>query len=237
MAPPHRDCYSSLVAHSYSLAVIVYTPRYFAEDDLPTLLAFIEEHPLAAVVTGSMTDGLVANHLPLVLDRATGPMGTLVGHFARANPHSRCLTDGPLAALVIFTGPDAYVSPEWYGTKEETGRVVPTWNYVAVHAFGTLRLNDDPQSLRAHLEMLTHRHEADRARPWHITDAPGDYIAQQMQAIVRVDLQIDRLEGKWKMSQNRADVDIAGVIRGLGASNAAGDQAVAAIVSERRPKR
>jgi transcriptional regulator len=144
--------------------------------------------------------------------------------------------DGPRAALVIFTGPDAYITPEWYRTKEETGRVVPTWNYVAVHAYGTLRLNDDPRFLREHLEMLTRRHEADRAHPWHVTDAPDDYITQQMKAIVRLELQIDRLEGKWKMSQNRADADIAGVIRGLSASSAPGDQEVAAIVSERRPK-
>jgi transcriptional regulator len=215
----------------------VYTPPSFAEHDLPTLHAFIDAHPLAALVTGSTTDGLFATHLPLVLDRAAGPMGTLIGHFARANPHSRCIADGPVAALVIFTGPDAYITPEWYRTKEDTGRVVPTWNYVAVHAYGTLRVHDDPRFLREHLETLTRRHEAERARPWHVSDAPEDYVAQQMKAIVGVELPIDRLEGKWKMSQNRPDADIAGVIRGLGASNAAGDQAVAAIVSERRPKR
>jgi transcriptional regulator len=215
----------------------VYTPPSFTEHDLPTLHAFIEAHPLAALVTGSMTDGLFATHLPLVLDRTAGPMGTLIGHFARANPHSRCVADGPVAALVIFTGPDAYITPEWYRTKVDTGRVVPTWNYVAVHAYGTLRVHDDPQFLRQHLETLTHRHEAERARPWHVSDAPEDYVAQQMKAIVGVELPIERLEGKWKMSQNRPDADIAGVIRGLGASNAAGDQAVAAIVSERRPKR
>jgi transcriptional regulator len=214
----------------------MYIPRSFAEEDLPTLIAFIEQHPLAAIVTDSATDGLVASHLPLVLDRTAGPMGTLIGHFARANPHSRFLMDGPRPALVIFTGPDAYITPDWYRTKEETGRVVPTWNYVGVHAYGTLRLNDDPRFLREHLEMLTRRHEADRAHPWHVTDAPDDYITQQMKAIVRLELQIDRLEGKWKMSQNRADADIAGVIRGLSASSAPGDQEVAAIVSERRPK-
>jgi transcriptional regulator len=214
----------------------VYTPSSFAEHDLPTLFAFIEAHPLAALVTGSTTDGLFATHLPLVLNRATGPIGTLIGHFARANPHSRRLADGPVEALVIFTGPDAYISPEWYRTKEDTGRVVPTWNYVAVHAYGTLRLHDDPQFLREHLETLTRRHEADRARPWHVSDAPEDYIAQQMKAIVAVELSIDRLEGKWKMSQNRSDADIDGVVRGLGASKTAGDQAVAAIVRERRPK-
>jgi transcriptional regulator len=214
----------------------VYIPRSFAEHDLPTLLAFIEVHPLAALVTASTTDGLFATHLPLVLDRDAGPMGTLIGHFARANPHSRCAADRPVAALVIFTGPDAYITPEWYPTKDETGRVVPTWNYVAVHAYGTLRVHDDPQFLRRHLETLVGRHEAGRAHPWHVSDAPEDYIAQQMHAIIAVELPIDRLEGKWKMSQNRSDADIAGVIRGLGESKSAGDQAVAAIISERRPK-
>jgi transcriptional regulator len=214
----------------------VYIPRSFAEDDLPTLFAFIEQHPLAAVVTSSLADGLIGTHLPLVLDRSSGPMGALVGHLARANSHSRSLSAGPLAALVIFTGPDAYITPTWYRAKEESGRVVPTWNYVAVHVYGTLRLNDDPQLLRDHLEKLTHRHESGRDPRWYVTDAPADYIAQQMKAIVRVDLQIDRLEGKWKMSQNRAVADVDGVVRGLSASNAPGDQAVAAIVSERRPK-
>jgi transcriptional regulator len=214
----------------------MYIPHSFAEDDLPTLFAFVEAHPLATVVTSSMPDGLIATHLPLVLDRTTGPLGTLVGHFARANPHSRALAGGPLSALVIFTGPEAYITPEWYRTKAETGRVVPTWNYVAVHAYGTLRLNDDPHRLREHLEALTQRHEAHRNRPWQVSDAPADYIAQQMKAVVRVELPIDRLEGKWKMSQNRSGADIDGVVRGLGASNAPRDHDVAAIVSERRPK-
>lgn len=213
----------------------MYIPSSFAERDLPTLFAFIEAHPLAALVTSSTTAGLFATHLPLVLDRAAGPMGTLIGHFARANPHSRCATDGPVEALVMFTGPDAYITPEWYLTKQETGRVVPTWNYVAVHAYGALRLRDDPEFLRRHLEALTLLHEADRPRPWHVSDAPADYIAQQMKAIVGVELRIDRLEGKWKMSQNRPDADINGVIHGLGESNAAQDQTVAAIVRQRRP--
>ena len=214
----------------------MYIPRSFAEEDLPTLLAFIEQHPLAAVVTRSTPEGFVATHLPVVLDRGSGTMGMLVGHVARANPHARCLARGPLDALVVFTGPDAYITPEWYRTKAETGRVVPTWNYVAVHAYGTLRLNDDPGALRAHLETLTRRHEADRPRPWHVTDAPSDYVAQQMKAIVRVEVPIDRLEGKWKMSQNRSDADITGVIHGLGASDSPEDRAVAAIVDERRPR-
>ncbi len=213
----------------------MYIPSAFAERDLPVLFAFIEAHPLAALITTSPTDGLIATHLPLVLDRAAGPMGTLVGHFARANPHSRCVTGGAVEALVIFTGPEAYITPEWYPTKQETGRVVPTWNYVAVHAYGALRLRDDPQFLRGHLEALTLRHEANRSRPWHVSDAPADFIAQQLQAIVGFELRIDRLDGKWKMSQNRADADIDGVMHGRGESQAAQDQAVAAIVRPRRP--
>ena len=214
----------------------MYIPRSFAEEDLPTLFDFIEANPLAAIVSASPPDGLVGTHLPLVLDRAAGPMGTLIGHFARANHHTRHLASGSVAALVIFTGPESYISPEWYQTKKDTGRDVPTWNYVAIHAYGTLHLRDDPAFLRAHLESLTHKHENSRAHPWHVSDAPEEYIAQQMQAIVAIELPIDRLEGKWKMSQNRKDIDIAGVIEGLGKSDKAEERAVAAIVSERRPR-
>lgn len=214
----------------------MYIPRSFAEEDLPTLLAFVEAHPLAALVTGSEATGLFATHLPLVLDRSAGPMGTLIGHFARANPHCGRIAGGTAQALVIFTGPDAYITPEWYRTKQETGRVVPTWNYVAVHAHGAVRLRDDPQFLRSHLDALVSRHEADRIRPWGVSDAPEDFIAQQMKAIIGFELTIEGLEGKWKMSQNRSAADIDGVIHGLGSSNAVPDHAVAAIVAERRPK-
>jgi transcriptional regulator len=215
----------------------MYIPSSFAERDLPTLLAFIEAHPLAALVTSSAKDGLIATHLPLVLDRANGPMGTLFGHFARANPHARVLADETVQAMVIFTGPDAYVTPTWYRTKQETGRVVPTWNYVAVHAYGTLRLRDDPDFLRGHLEALTLKHEGARPQPWQLGDAPEDYIGQQMKAIVGVEFTVDRLDGKWKMSQNRPDTDIDGVIRGLGESETPKDQVVADIVRQRRPDR
>ena len=215
----------------------MYIPSSFAERDLPTLLAFIEHHPLAALVTSTPADGLIATHLPIVIDRNAGPMGTLVGHLARANPHARSLASGQVPAMVIFSGPDAYVTPTWYATKRETGRVVPTWNYVAVHAYGSVHLDDDPGFLREHLETLTRQHEGPRDEPWHVSDAPTEYIAQQMKSIVALRLPIDRLEGKWKMSQNRSDADIAGVIGGLGASDAPGDRAVATIVSERRPSR
>lgn len=214
----------------------MYTPRSFAEEDLPTLFAFIDANPLAALITESTPDGLVATHLPLVLDRAAGPMGTLMGHVARANPHSR-IASGRVSALVLFTGANAYVTPSWYAAKAETGRVVPTWNYVAVHAHGRLRTHDDPAFLRAHLETLTRQHEGGRPDPWHVSDAPADYIAQQMKAIVAVSLQIERLEGKWKMSQNRSDADVDGVVHGLSASRVPQDQTVAAIVADRRSRR
>ena len=211
----------------------MYIPAAFSEPDIPTMHAFMEAHPLAALVTSAQPGGLIATHLPFVLDRSAGSMGTLFGHLARANPHSRLAASEPAEALVIYTGPDAYISPEWYATKQDTGRVVPTWNYVAVHAYGALHFRDDPGFLRAHLETLTRTHEGDRAHPWHVSDAPADYIAQQMKAIVAVELRIDRLEGKCKMSQNRSAADVDGVIHGLASSEAPKDQAVAAIVRQR----
>ncbi|HEX5832058.1 MAG TPA: FMN-binding negative transcriptional regulator, partial [Gemmatimonadaceae bacterium] len=194
-----------------------------------------EAHPFDALVTAS-SDGLFATHLPFVLHRARGPFGTLEGHVARANPHHR-QTLVAAEALVIFQGPDAYVTPAWYATKSEHGRVVPTWNYVAVHAYGTPRFTSDRAFLRRHLEALTARHEAGRDHPWGIGDAPADYIDQLERAIVGVEIEITRLEGKWKMSQNRSDADIDGVVRGLAASTDAGDRAVAEIVAARRPLR
>jgi transcriptional regulator len=212
---------------------IMYTPRSFAESDLPTLFDYVDAHPLGILV--SATPDLAATHLPLILDRSAGPFGTLFGHLARANPQGRVASSMPIDALVIFAGPDAYITPQWYATKRETGRVVPTWNYVAVHAHGTLRLHDDSEFLRDHLERLTHRHEGGRMSPWHVSDAPTDYIVQQMKAIVGISVVIERLEGKWKMSQNRADADITGVIDGLNASGRAGEQEVASLVAARRP--
>ncbi|HEU5208360.1 MAG TPA: FMN-binding negative transcriptional regulator [Longimicrobiales bacterium] len=216
----------------------MYIPSSFREEDLPTLHAFLEAHPLAALVTavGGASD-LFATHLPLILDREAGPLGTLRGHVARANPHARQLKAGPAPGLVVFTGPDAYITPNWYPLKREHGRVVPTWNYVAVHASGTVTPREDPEFLLSHLEALTEKHEAARAGGWKVSDAPEEYIAQLMRAIVGLEIRIDRLEGKWKMSQNRSAADIDGVIAGLSESASATDRAVAGIVAERRPGR
>jgi transcriptional regulator len=214
----------------------MYIPASFREDDLPTLHAFLDAHPLAALITAvEGPASLFATHLPLLLDRSVGPLGTLRGHLARANPHARQLATGAVPALLLFSGPDAYITPNWYPLKAEHGRVVPTWNYVAVHAFGFAVLRDDPELLRAHLEALTARHEATRSMAWKVSDAPEDFIAQQARAIIGLEIPIDRLEGKWKMSQNRSAADIDGVIAGLGASGLPAEGVVADIVAERRP--
>ncbi len=159
------------------------------------------------------------------LDRtATGPR--LIGHLARANPQWRDLADG-VAALAIFHGPHAYVSPSWYATKQETGKVVPTWNYVAVHAYGRLKVFDDPDRLYEVVGRLTEVHEADRAEPWSVTDAPAGFIRSQLKGIVGLELGVERLEGKWKLSQNRPVADREGVIAGLGQRPAESERQVA----------
>lgn len=210
----------------------MYVPPSNAEHRPDVLFDFVEAHPLGALVTAS-AGGLFATHLPLVLHRERGPHGTLEGHVARANPHHR--HDAAGEALVIFPGPDAYVSPSWYPSKAEHGRVVPTWNYVAVHVYGALRFVEDPAFLRRHLRELTARHEAGRERPWAVDDAPAEYVAGLERAIVGVEIAVARMEGKWKMSQNRPAADVDGVVRGLSASSRPGDHEVAGIVAARRP--
>jgi transcriptional regulator len=210
----------------------MYNPSSFAEHDVAVMHDFIEAHPFGALVTASPS-GLFATHLPLVLDRQVGPHGTLQGHIARANPHHEVAGDGS-EALVLFTGADSYVTPSMYASKAKHGKVVPTWNYVAVHAHGTLRFVREPDALRVHLARLTARHETSRRQPWSITDAPADYIEKQLGAIVGVEIEITRLEGKWKMSQNRPAEDVDGVIEGLSASDDPREREVAEIVRERR---
>lgn len=210
----------------------MYNPPSFAEHDVAVMHAFIEAHPLGALVTASAS-GLFATHLPLVLDRTRGEFGTLQGHIARANPHHELAGDGS-DALVLFTGVDAYVSPSLYATKAQHGKVVPTWNYVAVHAHATLRFVREPDALKRHLAQLTARHEAGRPQPWSIDDTPAGYVDKLLGAILGVELEITRLDGKWKMSQNRAAEDVEGVIEGLGASDDAREREVAEIVRARR---
>ena len=214
----------------------MYVPASFAEPDRAVLHAFMASHPLGAMITSSPTHGLYATHLPLVLDSTRGSSGVLQGHIARANPHHRMVSD-TTDSLVIFSGPEAYITPTWYASKARHGKVVPTWNYVAVHVTGTLRFIDEPEFLLAHLERLTIAHESPRAHPWAMSDAPVEHVHALMGAIVGVEIEIRAIEGKWKLSQNRADEDIDGVIDGLRESASPTDRAVADLVDARRPQR
>lgn len=210
----------------------MYTPPAFRLDDLPGLHAAIRAARLATLVTATQ-GGLQATPLPLFLVPDEGPLGTLYGHLARANPQWRLPAQGE--ALAIFGGPDAYVTPSWYATKAETGRVVPTWNYVAVHAHGTPEFFEDTGRLLDVVARLTDLHEAARPDPWAVTDAPDAFVQGQLRGIVGLRLPIARLDGKRKMSQNRSAEDRAGVAAGLAASDRPGDRAAAALVPRDDP--
>jgi transcriptional regulator len=194
----------------------MYVPAHFrATDDEGRELL---RHPGAADLITATGDGLLATMLPMVYDEpgsrpGLGPWGALLGHVARNNGQWRTTATGE--ALVIVRGPDAYISPRWYATKREHGRVVPTWNYVTAHVYGELLIHDDPSWVEANVRRLSDLHERDSAAPWSVDDAPEAYIAGQLRAIVGVEVVIHRVEGKVKLSQNRSDQDIAGVIEGL----------------------
>jgi transcriptional regulator len=191
----------------------MYIPTQFRESDIPTIHAAIRAAGLATLVTTG-PDGLIATPLPLLLDPEPAPYGTLLGHVARANPQwQRSAPDAQ--ALAMFSGPDSYVTPSWYATKRESGKVVPTWNYVAVHAYGPVEFYDDAERLLALVTRLTLRHEGEREKPWAVSDAPPEFIQSQLKGIVGLRLPIARLEGKWKMSQNRNAPDRAGVVEGF----------------------
>jgi transcriptional regulator len=203
----------------------MYVPPHFAEEDLATLHRTIRAARLATLVTlGS--EGMEASHVPILLDEGEGPRGAIRGHLARPNPQwRRASVETP--ALVIFLGPDAYVTPNWYATKRETGKVVPTWNYLAIHAYGRIEFFEDPVRLRAIVTELTELHEGKRAQPWAVSDAPPDFIAAHLRGIIGFRIVIDRLEGKWKLSQNRPAADRQGVIEGLEGEGGIPEAAVA----------
>ncbi|MGI8764968.1 MAG: FMN-binding negative transcriptional regulator [Gemmatimonadaceae bacterium] len=209
----------------------MYTPPAFAETRAGEQYDFLAANPMGVLVTTSPA-GLVATHLPFVLDRASGPAGVLRGHVARANPHHSRVGDST-EAMVIFAGPDAYITPSWYPSKQRHGKVVPTWNYVAVHVYGELRATNDPDFLLRHVQALTHQQESEREHSWAVSDAPREYIERLLASIVGLELRITRIEGKWKASQNRSAQDVAGVIEGLSSSGDASDVAMAAVVRER----
>jgi transcriptional regulator len=194
----------------------VYIPAHFKPDDA-AVLELLNQHGAADLIT-STQHGLLATLLPFLYDAPgsrpdVGELGSLVGHVARNNQQWRVATQGE--SLVIVRGPDAYITPSWYAAKREHGRVVPTWNYITAHVYGRLLIHDDVEWLEALVRRLTARHEAARTEPWSIDDAPPDYFAGQLRAIVGVELLVSRIEAKAKLSQNRSDADIDGVIAGL----------------------
>ena len=204
----------------------MYVPAHFDEVRPDVLQGLMQAAGLATLV--SMTaDGLLASHAPLMLEPDPAPHGTLIGHLARANPHAAAALQG-VETLVIFQGADGYISPSYYPTKQAHGKVVPTWNYAAVHAYGTLQMFDDPARLLDVVTRLTKDHETSRAQPWAVSDAPEDFIDGMLRGIVGISLRITRLEGKVKMSQNRPAADQAGVVAGLRRDGA--DKLAAAVV-------
>ena len=208
----------------------MYEPPLHREDDLAKQHALIRARPLGLLISRGPL-GLLANALPFLIDASSSRLGTLRAHMARANPQWRDLKESP-EALVVFQGADHYVSPSWYATKQETHKVVPTWNYVMVQARGMAKVIEDDAWLSRQIEALTRSQEARRAEPWAVSDAPADFIAAQRKAIVGVEIEIADIRGKWKTSQNRSAADRAGVVAGLEALGDAESRAMAAIVKE-----
>jgi transcriptional regulator len=205
----------------------MYTPPAFREADAAALRQIIREARLSTLVTAT-SEGLIATPLPLILDETEGDHGVLHGHLARANPQWRLPVIGD--ALVIVSGPDAYVSPSWYESKREHGKVVPTWNYVAVHAYGPAEFFEAEDRLHDVVTRLTDRHEQARTEPWAVTDAPAPFVRSQLKGIVGLRLPISRIDGKRKMSQNRSQSDRAGVAAGLSVSEREDERVVGAMI-------
>ena len=192
----------------------MYMPPAFRNQDIGALHEIMRRHSLGTLVTAA--PGLTANHIPFVLHPEDGShgFGLLRAHLARGNDQA-ALRDGRIDCLVVFLGVDHYVTPSWYETKRLTGKVVPTWNYISVHATGPLRIIDDPAWVRRQIDSLTVRHETERPAPWAVSDAPEDFVAAQLRGIVGLEIDIASLEGKWKLSQNRTLADRQGVADGL----------------------
>ena len=210
----------------------MYVPVHFEETRLSVQHDLIEAHPLALLIT-SNENGPLANLVPVLRDRTASAKGTLKLHLARANPQWKHLAAGD-PCLVVFQGVDAYVTPGWYETKRETGKVVPTWNYATVQVRGRATVHEDAHWLKDQVSALTGVHEAGQAKPWGVTDAPDDFITSQLRAIVGVEIEITDITGKWKVSQNRNAADAAGVVEGLRESSDAEKHEMADLVEKAR---
>jgi transcriptional regulator len=206
----------------------MYQPDHFRVADLPKMHALMRARPLATLVSaGSL--GLYATHLPTVL-KDDGPYGIIECHLARANPHWKDLAEGT-EALMIFQGPEGYITPNWYPSKADHGRVVPTWNYAVVHAYGRPEVMEDKNWLRRHVTEITAQQEANEVKPWALSDAPEPFIEVMLRGIIGFRIAFTRLEGKWKMSQNRQATDRNGVMRGLETRGQGDDLEMAELVS------
>lgn len=212
----------------------MYQPPHFREERLEIQHALIRTHPLGLLIN-SGENGPNANAIPFLLDAQASAKGTLHAHLARANPQWRELAkDGRV--LIVFQGPQTYVTPSWYATKQETGKVVPTWNYAIVQVRGTARIIEDRDWLANHVSQLTGQNEAPRVEPWAVSDAPETFIDAQLKGIVGIEIEIAEIEGKWKVSQNRPEGDRVGVAEGLDAErNTLGAQAMAELVRRGGP--
>lgn len=210
----------------------MYTPPLFVEERIEALHSIIRQYPLAAIVTCS-AQGPEATHVPVVLHADEGAKGVLRCHFARANPQWKTIESSP-SVLAIFQGPEHYISPSWYPSKQEHGKVVPTWNYVAVHVRGRARLFEN-RELIEHIHALTDQNEQPFAKPWSVDDAPKDYIAGMSRAIIGIEIAIDVIEGKRKLNQNRSEADREGVIAGLRAIGSAKSMMMAELVAGTLP--
>jgi transcriptional regulator len=191
----------------------VYVPKFFEETRLPVLHELMQTHPFGALVALT-PDGLEASHIPFELHSDLAELGVLRAHVARANPVWRDASPDT-ECLVIFQGPHGYISPSWLPSKQDTGKVVPTWNYAVVHAYGRLRIVEDEAWLRSLVESLSDRHEAGMKEPWKVAEAPADFTAKLLRAIVGVEIEVTRLVGKWKLGQNRSCADVDGMVAGL----------------------
>jgi transcriptional regulator len=209
----------------------MYQPPLFREDRLDVLHGLMRTHPFGLIISVGPDGEPMANAIPLLLDASAGEKGTLRGHLARANPHWKSLAETG-KALVVFQGPYSYVTPSWYESKKEHGKVVPTWNYVIVQARGAVTIHEDADWLRAHVGALSDAHEERRTDPWAVSDAPESFIDSQLKGIVGFEIGIAVLEGKWKVSQNRPVPDRVGVVEGLTADSGQGNAEMARLVKE-----
>jgi transcriptional regulator len=208
----------------------MYIPRHNEEKRVSVMQALIISQPLGTLVTLGPS-GLFASHIPMILEADGSEFGVLKGHISRANPQWRDLVP-TVDALAIFTGHQHYITPTWYPGTKEHGKEVPTWNYVVVHAYGPLNIIQDEHWLLTNVEKLTNIHEAASPSPWKVSDAPQDFIKSQLKGIIGLELPVQRLEGKWKVSQNRTERDRAGVVDGLATLNTPESLAMKALVEE-----